>query len=138
MMRGIARSLILLGTIAVAASATGEDPKIAYWLHCGGCHGLEGRGVPPDVPSLVDEPGRIEAVAGGREYLIRVPGVAQAPVSDSELAKVVNYMMFEFSTDTLAADFVPYTAHEVGRLRKLTLEDPLRLRAQIRTGQFRD
>jgi mono/diheme cytochrome c family protein len=134
MMRGIARSLVLLGTIAVAGSAVSEDPKIAYWLHCAGCHGLEGRGVPPDVPTLIDEPGRIEAVAGGREYLIRVPGIAQAPVSDTELAKVVNYMMFEFSPDTLSADFVPYSAEEVGRLRKLTLDDPLRLRAQILTA----
>lgn len=115
----------------LAALAHAEDPKVAYWLHCAGCHGLEGRGAPPEVPTLVGVPGRIEALPGGREYLIRVPGVAQAALPDDRLAEVVNFMLTEFSADTLTRDFTPFSAAEIGLHRGATLEDPLRSRAEI-------
>jgi len=118
----------LIGVMPVAAE---EQPRIAYWLHCAGCHGLEGRGAPPDVPTLVDVPGRIAALPGGREYLVRVPGVSQAALSDERLAAVVNYMLTEFSADSLQAGFIPYTAAEIGRNRANSLTDPLKTRHEL-------
>ena len=108
-----------------------EDPKIAYWLHCSGCNLLDGRGTPPEIPSLIDEPGQIAALPGGREYLIRIPGVAQAGLDDERLAAVLNYMLETFSAVKLGGDFEPYNAGEVGRFRHQVLKDPLRRRAEI-------
>jgi mono/diheme cytochrome c family protein len=111
-----------------------EEPEVAYWLHCAGCHGLEGRGIPPEVPSLINEPGRIESMPGGREYLLRVPGVSQAGLDDENLAAVMNYMMYEFNSATLAADFAAFSAAEVAQHRAQVLQDPLRRRSEIVAG----
>lgn len=123
--------LLALGFLGAALPAAAEDPKVAYWLHCAGCHLLDGRGAPPEVPSLIDEPGRIAGLPGGREYLVRIPGVALAGMSDERLAEVLNYMLEAFSGSTLAAGFVPFEASEVGELRMRVLKDPLRRRAEI-------
>lgn len=119
--------LLLLAAAPVAA----EDPKISYWLHCAGCHRLDGSSAPPEVPTLLGEPGRIAALPGGREYLARVPGVAQAGIDDAELADVLNYVLETFSAATLPAGFAAYSPAEVGRLRRQVLEDPLRHRSEI-------
>lgn len=116
------------------ANAAAEEPRVAYWLHCAGCHGLEGHGAPPEVPSLIDEPGRIVQLPGGREYMIAIPGVSQAGLDDAELAKVLNYMMREFSPRMLPAEFKPFSADEVGRSRAETLIDPLLRREQLLSG----
>ena len=52
--------------------------KFNYLLHCRGCHLPDGRGTPPEVPTLISELGKIVQVPGGRDYLVRVPGSAQA------------------------------------------------------------
>jgi hypothetical protein len=127
----LARCVLLLVFGTLSARVLAEDPKIAYWLHCAGCHLLDGTGAPPEVPTLIDEPGRIAALPGGREYLIRIPGVAQAGIGDVRLAEVLNYVLDAFSPGTRPRDFEPYTAEEVGRLRQSVLPDPLRRRAEI-------
>ena len=124
--------MLLVGLCPVNAAA--EDPTVAYWLHCAGCHGLEGHGAPPEVPSLIDEPGRIVQLPGGREYMIAIPGVSQAGLNDLELAKVLNFMMREFSPRTLPSEFMPFSADEVGRYRAQTLIDPLLRREQLLSG----
>jgi len=108
-----------------------DQPNILYLLYCGGCHLPDGSGVPPQVPTLHDQPGVIEGLPGGRDYLIRVPGAAQAPMTDAELAIVVNYLLETFSADTLAKDFKPYTAAEVAGYRRNILLYPLARRAEI-------
>jgi hypothetical protein len=123
--------LILTGICEVARA---EDPKIAYWLHCAGCHRLDGQGAPPEVPTLVDEPGRIESLPGGRDYLVRIPGVAQAGLDNARLAEVLNYMLDTFSARSLDRDFRPYSAAEVSRFRHQVLKDPLKRRAEILSG----
>ena len=128
MRSGIRFGLLLL---LAAAPAAAEDPKVAYWLHCAGCHRLDGSSAPPEVPTLIGEPGRIAALPGGREYLVRVPGVAQAGIGDAALADVLNYMLDTFSAGTLPPGFRAYAADEVGRLRQQVLEDPLRRRSEI-------
>ncbi len=125
----VGAALILSGLLSLPAH--GEDPKIAYWLHCAGCHLLDGTGAPPEVPTLIDEPGVLAGRPGGREYLIRIPGVAQAGLDDARLAAVLNYMLEAFSPETTPGDFDPYTAAEIARHRAAVLVDPLRTRAEI-------
>ncbi len=71
----------------------------------------------------------------GREYIVRVPGVSQANLSDARLAAVLNWVLTEFNTDSLPADFAPYTAEEVGEARVKVLVDPLRTREEILSNQ---
>jgi hypothetical protein len=52
-------------------------------------------------------------VPGGREYLVQVPGVATAALSDAEIAEVLNWLLFTFNQPELPKDFKPYTATEV-------------------------
>lgn len=115
----------------VAAAPAADPPSITYLLYCGGCHLRDGSGTPPEVPTLHSQPGIIEAMPGGRDYLIRVPGAAHAPMTDMELASVTNYLLETFSSDTLAEDFQPYTAAEVAAYRRNILADPLARRAEI-------
>ena len=91
----------------------------------------DGRGHDPVVPTLHDVIGKMVASEAGREYLIRVPGVAQAPVSDATLAAILNWTLTEFNGETLPDDFEPFTADEVNRVRDQALADPLRLRAEL-------
>ena len=120
--------------IVSAATARAEEPRTAYWLHCAGCHLLDGRGAPPEVPTLIDTPGRIAALPGGRQYLMQIPGVALAGLDNERLAAVLNFMLEEFSANSLAQDFQPYSASEVGEHRLQVLQDPLKRRAEIFAG----
>lgn len=128
MRKGLAVSLLLICGIAANALA---DDRAVYLLHCGGCHLLDGRGNPPEVPTLQNELGKIIRVPGGRDYLVQVPGASQAPVTDSQLADIINWILTEFNAATLQSSFVPLSADEVGKARRQTLADPLKRRAEI-------
>ncbi len=120
----------LAGLLAFAAPAM-ADTKTDYLLHCSGCHLPDGSGAPDEVPSLRDGLGWIVSVAEGRGYLVRVPGSSQAMLNDAELAAVINWVLTEFNSATLADDFKPLTAEEVGRARSDVLMDPLKFRAEL-------
>jgi hypothetical protein len=62
-------------------------------------------------------------VSGGREYLIRVPGSAQSPLDDAELAALLNWLIERFGPPEVAASFTPFTAEEVTRVRTPPLTD---------------
>lgn len=111
----------------------GQPPEVNYMLHCMGCHLPDGSGGPPDVPDLRGEMGRLLAVEGGREYLVQVPGASQAPISDAELAAVVNYMLETFNDHVLPADYAPLTTDEVARWRKDWLPDVATVRRDLMT-----
>lgn len=91
----------------------------------------DGSGAPDDVPSLRDDLGRIITVAEGRGYLVRVPGSSQALLDDTDLAAVINWVLTEFNSATLADDFEPLTAEEVEQARSDVLMDPLKFRAGL-------
>lgn len=110
------------------ASAAVIDPRRAWqnWtLNCQGCHRPDGTGSEGTAPSLAGVVSKFLTVAGGREYLGRVPGVATSPLSDTDLADLMNWMFPRFDKEHLPAAFVPFTAQEIGRLRAR----PLRLEA---------
>ena len=115
-----------LATALLAASAaTGASAEVpvreAFQLHCSGCHGPDGRGdgrMVPDLRALAP----LLAVEGGREYLVRVPGVAQAPLESAALARLLDFVLTEMSgVDDLEA----FGPAEVERLRKRPLLDPV-------------
>lgn len=117
--------------IGVAASQSRADPRADYLLHCGGCHLADGRGAPPEVPTLIATLGPIASSQEGRDYIVRVPGASQTPLSDEQLAAVMNWVLTGFNADTLEANFRPLTGREVGKARRRVLADPLRYRRTL-------
>jgi len=127
--RLVAAGLVLAG--AVAAPAAAESPRVLYMLHCQGCHRPDGSGLPGVVPALRDEVARFLTVPGGREFLVRVPGSASAPIDDTDLAAVLNWIVHQFGPAAEAAAAAPYTAAEVSRLRRDPLLDVAVARAAL-------
>jgi len=123
--------LLLVVLCLAATGAAFADPKTDYLLYCRGCHLTNGESVPPAVPTLVNELGKFFSIPGGREYLIRVPGVSQTPLDNERLAQVLNWVMTEFNANTLPDDFKPFSGQEVGNSRANVLADPLKHRAAI-------
>jgi hypothetical protein len=117
--------LALCGVLAclLAPVAEAGSPRIDYMLECQGCHLADGSGKPNAVPSLDGFVAKFLTVPGGREFLVQVPGSAQSPLSDSELASVLNWMVLEFGPREIAEAASPYTAPEVARLRASPLTD---------------
>lgn len=122
--------MVLLFYYLNAQAADSYSPHTNYILMCQGCHLADGAGTPKKVPALKNEMGRFLQVAGGREYLIQVPGTAQSPLTDKEVAAVLNWILHNFSSTELPADFTPYTAVEVARYRN----EPLANAGEVRTG----
>lgn len=104
-----------------------------YMLNCQGCHLPDGSGSPGNVPKLNDFVGYFLHVPGGREFIAQVPGVANAPISDAELAGVMNWMLLNFSAKELPTPFKPYSADEIGELRKAPLVEVDRRRGELLT-----
>ncbi len=120
-----------MALLAGAVSARAETPQIDYLLQCQGCHRADGGDTPGSVPALRDFVGRFLSVPGGREYLIRVPGSAQSPLDDAELAAVLNWMIEQFGPAEVSASFTPFTAEEVARVRTPPLTDVEGVRSDL-------
>lgn len=112
------------------ARADDSQPRFDYLLNCAGCHRIDATGS-PEVPALT-EIAPFLATPAGRAYLVRVPGVAQAPLSDDRVAALLNWALAEFGG---AGEFAPYSAAEVASLRADPLRDPLRERERVKRGQ---
>jgi mono/diheme cytochrome c family protein len=102
-----------------------------YMLNCQGCHLADGSGLPGSVPSMRGIVGSFLTVPGGRDFLVQVPGSANAPISDAELAELLNWILTTMSAEQLSPDFQYYTGEEVARLRQHTLVDVASVRAGI-------
>ena len=125
------RRLGALALLVGPAVAGAYSPSVEFALNCQGCHRADGAGTPGSVPALAGSVGRFLDVPGGREYLVQVPGVAQAPLDDAALAGVVNWMLHQFDREHVPAGFSPYTGEEVGRLRTAPLTDVDRVRTRL-------
>ena len=138
---------LLVATIGFAAGDEQADDGLSdgaraaarfdYLLHCSGCHLPDGSGAPPEVPSLRGPMGALVATPEGRDYIARVPEVAQAPLADDALARVLNWVLLEFNGQTLPRGFRLMDAAEVGAARVKVLPDPLRAREAI-VGRYAD
>jgi hypothetical protein len=112
-----------LAGFALPARAWAGSPAVDYALHCQGCHLQDGSATPGRVPALAAALALFARVPEGRAYLVRVPGVAQAPLDDAALAALLNWVLLRFDPGGVPADFSPYRAEEVGRLRRMPLRD---------------
>lgn len=108
-----------------------KGPQLGYVLECQGCHLADGSGVPGEIPRLRDFMGYFLHIPEGRDFIARVPGVAQAPFDDAELAALINWTLQTYSRDQLPKNYSPYTADEVGRLRKSPVAAPRATRARL-------
>ncbi len=111
------RALIAIVVLAAAGAAYATPPVQLYTLNCWGCHQPRAQGIPGSVPRLADSMGYFLHIPEGRAYLAEVPGVAAAPLSDEEIAEVLNWMLLTFSRPQLPAHFKPYTAAEIRQYR---------------------
>lgn len=128
MKRTVATGLLLLVGSAAGGSALAQDPVAErYALNCSGCHRLDGTGIPGVAPTLHDL-APLASSEAGRAYLARVPGVAQAPLGDAELAALLDWVVARFSDLPVEARFDVDT---VGRLRGRPLRDPLDARRRL-------
>ncbi|GHF10928.1 hypothetical protein GCM10017044_00760 [Kordiimonas sediminis] len=105
---------------------------INYIIHCQGCHLRNGEGSEGGAPSMVGVVANFLNAPGGREFLLRVPGVATTALDDAATAEVMNWLIFEFDKDHIPADFKPFTPDEVGHMRKKPyVEEAEKIRAEL-------
>jgi cytochrome c553 len=112
-------ALVLVAAGGANAAGAHED----YVLYCMGCHGPAGAGVPRRVPPLAGSLARFMRSAEGREYLMRVPGAANSPISDAQLAAVLNWAAQRFCASDWTEATVPFTEAEVAAHRRRPLAD---------------
>ncbi len=105
------------------------QPAQNYLLFCAGCHGLTGSGVPNKVPTLTRTLPAFVKSAEGRDFVLRVPGVANSALSDQGVAQVLNW--FLASSATSLAEWQPFTAEEVQRARRMPLMSVSQSRRQL-------
>ena len=109
-----------------------ERARVNYMLNCQGCHSPHGDGTADGtVPVMRDFVGQFLKVEGGREFLVQVPGSANAALSDAALAEVLNWMLFTISPAQVGENFRPYTTEEVQALRQINLHDVEQVRATL-------
>lgn len=109
----------------------GAGPHVDYLVHCQGCHRADGSGAPGAVPALSNSVGKFLEVPRGREYLVRVPGSSMSPLSDADLAAVLNWMIRQFGPAEIAARFKPFTAEEVAGVRSPPLDEVQAMRREL-------
>ena len=117
----------LMAGLALAGAAPGgrdaDQAHIDSMLKCQGCHRPDGSGDDRSNPPMRGMVARFLSVPGGREFLGRVPGVATTNLDNRRLANLLNWTIYTFDARHVPADFRPYTAEELGKLR----QNPLRL-----------
>ena len=97
-------------------------PQSDYVEHCSGCHGMQGNSAPAEIPVLRNRIGYFMCTPEGRDYLIRLPNVSYSAITDNqELADMMNFIVFGLGGSSAPKNARPFTATEVGRLRR----DPL-------------
>jgi mono/diheme cytochrome c family protein len=127
----VRRAVLALAAVAPAGALAAADPQVNYMLHCMGCHVADGSGSPGRVPSVRESLPTLSASAAGRRFLVQVPGAAQSPLSDLELAQVLTWMIRNLSDRPVSSDFRDFSAEEVARYRKTPLIDVPGTRAQL-------
>lgn len=130
-MKHVAAALLAMMTAAYAEEAPGvgnaRRAKMNWMLNCQGCHQPDATGSAGGAPAMAHDVARFLTVDGGREYLTRVPGVANAGLANDQLAELLNWTLATFDKEHLPADFTPFTTEELaaGRSHPLVSEAPV-------------
>ena len=107
------------------------EPRVNFQLQCMGCHHPDGNGETGRVPSVRGTLVPFSMTPEGRDFVMRVPGVSQSPLSDAEVAALLNWMARNLSDVPPSDTFVDYTAAEVGRVRHQPLIGVAAARARL-------
>jgi hypothetical protein len=102
----------------------GYSVGVNYQLQCAGCHLGNGMGsAANDTPRMTGFVGNFLKVPGGREFLVRVPGMSQSALNNAQLADLLNWLMREdgMAGASMPAHYQPYSAEEVAALRAETM-----------------
>jgi len=100
------------------STAPAGSVRSLYVVHCAGCHSMDGSGHPAQgVPSMRGALGHFLRLPEGRAFLVQVPGVNNAGLSDAQIADLTNWMVPQFSADTAPPGWAPYRADEVAGYR---------------------
>ncbi|MDH4558664.1 cytochrome C [Pseudomonas sp. BN417] len=102
----------------------GYSTPVNYQLQCAGCHLGDGSGSKAnDTPKMKDFVGNFLKVEGGREFLVRVPGMSQSALNNAQLADLLNWLMRKdgMAGKSMPDDYKPYTEAEVAAVRKVSL-----------------
>lgn len=126
---------LLIASLAAFAVQAGPElnakrAKFNYQLFCQGCHladGSGGRGV-PNMKGFV---GNFLQSQQGREYLVRVPGSANSPLDDEQLAELINWKLITFGGDSVPSQWRAYNADEVANYRAEPLFEVLSYRQEL-------
>ena len=119
----LALALAMTMPAQAADSAAAHRAWVDYALHCQGCHLPGGEGMAGKVPAMRGALADFLKVPGGREYLVQVPGVATAKLSDADVARLLNWLVRAMGPD-LPAGFHDYQTAEVAALRTHWLRSP--------------
>jgi hypothetical protein len=112
----------------------GYSVGVNYQLQCAGCHLGNGMGsAANDTPRMTGFVGNFLKVPGGREFLVRVPGMSQSALNNAQLADLLNWLMREdgMAGKSRPADYQPYSADEVAALRAKTMLNLPGTRAEL-------
>ena len=115
----------------MVANADDHRARINYTIHCQGCHLADASGLDGEVPRMNNFVGYFLHSREGREFVIRVPGVATSSLADDELTEMMNWLLLTFSAQELPDPFVPFSTEEVAALRPHLEEQPHITRLRI-------
>jgi mono/diheme cytochrome c family protein len=129
----MAVSRLAFFVLLIGSSAFADDRRaqVNYMLHCQGCHLPEAEGFDGKVPPISNFAGYFLHSAEGRDFLIRVPGVAGSALRDSEIAELMNWLLQTYSENQLPDPYAPFTESEVAALRANPEPDPAAAREAI-------
>lgn len=129
---GLALALALPPALPALADPGTWSAGTNYILRCIGCHGTDGAGSEQaGIPDFRGYVGSFSRSEDGRRYLMHVPGVTNASLTDAQIAEVMNHVMERFGGSSLPADFRPFTAAEVTALRSEPVADVVALRREV-------
>lgn len=137
------RSMFLLLAVMLTHAANAQestmntDSEIAehralfnYQMFCQGCHAADGSGH-KSVPELKGFMHKFMATQQGREYLIRVPGAANAALNDEQLTEVMNWMLRNFGDSSEGSSWKPFEVSEISKYRKNPLNETIKYRENL-------
>jgi cytochrome c551/c552 len=116
---------------AAANAAWAYQPVVNFQINCMGCHQADGSGQPGRVPSIRRSLVLFSTTREGRDYIVRVPGVAQSPLSDGDTAALLNWMARNLSDVKLPSGFTDFSEAEVQSLRHRPLARVSEERARL-------
>jgi hypothetical protein len=115
----------------VAGSQKVSPASELYVLNCQGCHGARGEVGSEDIRPLAFAFSTFTQTSRGRAYIMRIPGIANAPIADGPLTNLLNYLTELWLPNLNADESRPFKEAEVSALRHKPLLDVTAERAAV-------